>query len=92
MWAADIGKFTREDIDLAIARIKDLRQANDPNFEWPDLSKVISLMSGDYESEFAKWEHKSAAYKKFDKSTALEILPASEEKARQVFKELWSKL
>lgn len=90
MWAADIGQFTRQDIDAAIALIKKLKISGDPNFEWPDVSRVISLLKGEYESEYHSWEHSGEAYKKFDESKALVQLPADEETQRSAFDKLKS--
>lgn len=90
LWANEIGKFSRQDIDQAIKTIIDLRKAGDPVFEWPDLAKIIALMEGKYQSEYCTWQHQTQAYKPFDKSRALEQLPADKEHTKQVINDLKS--
>ena len=82
-WAADIGKLTRQDIDSGLDNLKEL-SVSDENFNWPDLSKILALFRGEYESEHIKWEHKSDAYKRFDKSKALEVKPLPKKEQKKV--------
>jgi len=64
-----------------------LKKSLDKHKEWPPAAVEFRAMCLG-EDEEKSWEHGSLAYKKFDESTALEILPADEETQRNAFSKL----
>ena len=41
MYAPLIGKFTREEIDKGVTYVKEQRQKGSPDFEWPNIDRII---------------------------------------------------
>ena len=41
MYAPLIGKFTREEIDKGVTFVKEERQKGNPDFEWPNIDRII---------------------------------------------------
>ena len=41
MYAPLIGKFSREEIDKGVTYVKEQRQKGSPDFEWPNIDRII---------------------------------------------------
>ena len=87
LFARDIGKLSREDIDCGLDELRGIRETGDEDFIWPDLSLIIGLFNGNYESK-QPFQHQSKAYVSFkdqDKN-ALPHLPMARSEALKKLK------
>lgn len=48
-WAQEIGQYSVDQLERALNRAKQRRMANDPDFQWPDIAKILSLITRDRE-------------------------------------------
>jgi len=61
-FAGRITKHSREDLHTAIELMKERRENGDKDFEWPDIPKILGLLS----NRISPSGHNSSAYLSFD--------------------------